>query len=196
MHPRTQCAILECWLSYLFLHWSAKTVLSEDFPSRSGKQHVSSENTSTWGDLWSWWSKKCPRVLFYQAGDCKYFRFARCKCCFHFSPQVLGSESCFPTASELCKDTPRTDTLYHFLRRVQGSVFCECFCHTLFLPWVGRITLSGDLLTLVSKHLAFRKHRYLSRTVVIRKRQMNPCAFLSGLRLQPPCSDTKCCFCH
>ena len=141
-------------------------------------------------------AKKCPRVLFYQAGDCKYFRFARCKCCFHFSPQVLGSENCFPTASELCKDTPRTDTLYHFLRRVQGSVFCKCFCHTLFLPWVGRITLSGDLLTLVSKHLAFRKHRYLSRTVVIRKRQMNPCAFLSGLRLQPPCSDTKCCFCH
>ena len=79
-------------------------------------------------------AKKCPRVLFYQAGDCKYFRFARCKCCFHFSPQVLGSENCFPTASELCKDTPRTDTLYHFLRRVQGSVFCKCFCHTLFLP--------------------------------------------------------------
>ena len=36
---------------------------------------------------------------------------SRCKCCFHFSPQVLGSENCFPTASELCKDTPRTDTL-------------------------------------------------------------------------------------
>ena len=39
--PRIQCAIHEWWLLYLFLHWSAKTVLSEDFPSRSGKQCVS-----------------------------------------------------------------------------------------------------------------------------------------------------------
>ena len=41
MHPRTQCALRECWLFYLFFHWSAKTVLSEDFPSRNGKQRVS-----------------------------------------------------------------------------------------------------------------------------------------------------------
>ena len=39
--PRTQCAICEWWLLYLFLHWSTKTALSEDFPSRSGNQCVS-----------------------------------------------------------------------------------------------------------------------------------------------------------
>ena len=36
--PRTQCAPCECWLLYVFLPYSVKTVLSEDFPSRSGKQ--------------------------------------------------------------------------------------------------------------------------------------------------------------
>ena len=39
--PRTQWALCECWLLYVFLPYSAKTVLSEDFPSRSGKQSVS-----------------------------------------------------------------------------------------------------------------------------------------------------------
>ena len=115
-----------------------------------------SENTSTWWDLRSYSREKCPLVLFHPDGESKYFRFEGHKRCFHFRPRVLGSEKRFPTASDLCKDTLGTHCTIPLENRPGKSVLWDLLPHQL-LSWVGRITLSGDFVTLISKPLCFQK---------------------------------------
>ena len=103
-----------------------------------------SENTSIWWDLRSYSRENCSCVFFHQAGVCKYSRFIRGKCCFHFRPRVLGSEKHSPTASELDKDTPRTHCIILLGKRPGKSVLWVLLPY-LLLPWVGRITLPGGL---------------------------------------------------
>ena len=115
-----------------------------------------SENTSTWWDLRSYSREKCPLVLFHPDGESKYFRFEGHKRCFHFRPRVLGSEKRFPTASDQCKDTLGTHCTIPLENRPGKSVLWDLLPHQL-LSWVGRITLSGDFVTLISKPLCFQK---------------------------------------
>ena len=106
--PRTQSAICECGILYLFLPWSAKTVQSKDFPSRNGKQYVSlrkrkylmTPEVQKLGKMSPCALPSCWRLQVYQ--------ILLAKCSFLFRPQVLGSEKHVPTASELYKDTPST----------------------------------------------------------------------------------------
>ena len=185
--PRTQWATPECWLLHLFLHWSTKTVLSVDFSSRSGKQNVSLRKHKSLMRLAVLKKGKMPPWVFHQSGDCNYSWFLRHKSCFHFRPWVLGSEKHFPTASELCKTL-----LEHTVSQETRE---ECSVSASGIPVV---TLSGKNYTVrwlcsINKleSVFSEKSRHFSKAAFIRKWKMNPCAFLSGLRLQSPCGQTK-----
>ena len=102
--PRTHCTIpwekvqrrvfCEFWLTQLSLPWLGESVLSYDFPARSGKQLFLSQNSKNW-----------PKLLFY---DEKYEPG-----CFSVqfeaeTIKLLQSENTsFACIWELCKDTPR-----------------------------------------------------------------------------------------
>lgn len=137
------------------------------------------ENVPPWAFLLGW--------------RCKYSMFIRHKYCFQFRPQVLGSEKRFPTASKLCKDTPRTISIIHLNKR-PGK-------YSVSASAIPVVSLSGQNYTVSwlcsnNRQAPVLSENAFSKAVILRKRRMNPCAFLSGLRLQPPSSHTKkCCFC-
>ena len=109
---------------------------------------------------------------------------------FLFRYRVLGSEKHFPTGSELCKGTPRS----HYtipLEKNSGKNVPWGLLLDLFLPQVSEITLSDNFVALISKDLCFRKRRYLSKVVGLRKREMSSCAFISGIRVQTSLQSQK-----
>ena len=96
----------------------------------------------------------------------------------------------FPTGSELCKVSPRS----HYtipLEENSGKNVPWGLLLDLFLPQLDKITLSDDFVALISKGLCFRKCKYLSKVVGIRKREMSSCAFISGIRVQTPGSQEE-----
>ena len=76
-----------------------------------------------------------------QVGDCKYSGFVRWKCCFLFRHQVLCSEKCFPTGSELCKGTPKSHCTIPLKKnsekwRIKATPFCKFLGkEPLEIPW-------------------------------------------------------------
>ena len=141
--PRTQSAIRECGLLYLFLPLSAKTVLSKDFPSRNGKQYISLRKCKYLMTPEVQKLGKIPPCALPSCWRLQVYQVHLAKCSFLFRTQVLGSEKHFPTASELYKDTPRTHCTIPLEESSGKHVLWELLPY-LLLPWEGGITLPGD----------------------------------------------------
>ena len=156
--PRTQCALREWWL-LCFCTDQLQLYYQKTSHQQVASSVFLSENTSTWWDLRSYSRENCSCVFFHQAGDCKYSRFVRHKCCFHFRPRVLGSVKRFPTASELGKDTPRTHRIILLGKRPGKSVLWVLLPY-LLLPSGQNYTV-GWFEALISKCLCFQKTQTL-----------------------------------
>ena len=65
-------SLIRCWLPCLLLPWLCETVISDDFPARSGKHLFLSENSNTWPNFLLLQREKWIRVFFLQFGGCNY----------------------------------------------------------------------------------------------------------------------------
>ena len=114
-------------------------MLSEDFPARNRKHHFSLRKQK-YLKLVIKKGKMHQRVSC-QVGDCKYSGCVRWKWCFLFRRQVLCSEKCFPTGSELCKGTPKSHCTIPLKKnseewRIKATPFCKFLGkEPLEIPW-------------------------------------------------------------
>ena len=137
MYPRIQCSPRECWLFYLLFQWSAKTVLSEDFPSRSGKQCVSLRKHKYLMRLAVLQQGKMPPSAFPSWWWVQVFQVRRAQTLLSFQAPSSRLRETFPHSFRSVQ-RHSWNTLYHSLRKQTRE---ECSVRSSATPVV---ILSGQ----------------------------------------------------
>ena len=136
-----------------FLLWLrlGETVLSDDFPSRSGKQ-PDFQKTQQLDKSYCCTKDKWISMFFSQV-EAGIIQLPQVKSiAFTIITQLPGSQKPISWLFQSCKDTLRTPIPFHE-KRCQGRVFCEYWLLYLLLPWIGETLLSDDFPARSGKHL-------------------------------------------
>lgn len=161
------------------LPWLGESVLSCDFPARSGKQlfllKTQEKVTKAVVLWWEIWTRVLAFLSSLRLVTIKLLQGKNTS--FAIDPKTRIHKSMFPCISELCKDTPRMHKISREKR--SGRVFCECWLPHPLLPWLTETVFSNDFSARSGKKpVSLVKLKYLIKTVVEVKRKINQCVFL------------------
>lgn len=121
----------ECWLPYLLVPWlDQKTVMSDKFPAKDGKQPVSFKKLKV-QQSFCCNATNSPEVFWQFLRILELFSFHRLNFC-HLAQIYRLNNATFPADSEQCKDT-KTHCPFHE-QRCLSRIFVSGDCHICYYP--------------------------------------------------------------
>ena len=107
----------ECLLPEKMLLWLSEIVLLDYIPERSGKQLIASRKLINVSKFVVVMKSKMNQCVFLAGLRLQLSRFHSGKFLLPSGHHSQVQNTCFPSLSELCKDTPRTQCYLHSIRK-------------------------------------------------------------------------------